>query len=314
MLTEVHRQAQDNPIVRMSITVREGGRLDDRQLRREPGDPPARDRRGAGDGRRTRSSSASTARGGSTTARIRELNGYRDPMPAVGEKLVCLRNDKTKGLLNGGIWTVQALRPSPNDFVRLDVVPGGREPAAARRGLGAAGPSSRAREEAPELRRAPRVGRVHLRLRADRPQGAGLAMGRRRPVRRILRLPRAPQPLALYRPDPRGGAHPGRSRATRRNPRRMRHPSSVVPAAKRSADSMVANDSLGPRPGVLVPAAVFMGSGLRFAVQERQRNDADPARAHFRSGARREGTFARRPRLCRRDAAPSRSVRRRPPC
>ena len=31
-------------------------------------------------------------------------------MPAAGEKLVCLRNDKTKGLLNGGTWTVQALR------------------------------------------------------------------------------------------------------------------------------------------------------------------------------------------------------------
>ena len=44
-------------------------------------------------------------------ARIRELNGFRDPMPAAGEKLVCLRNDKTKGLLNGGTWTVQALRP-----------------------------------------------------------------------------------------------------------------------------------------------------------------------------------------------------------
>ena len=43
-------------------------------------------------------------------ARIRELIGFRDPMPAAGEKLVCLRNDKTKGLLNGGTWTVQALR------------------------------------------------------------------------------------------------------------------------------------------------------------------------------------------------------------
>ena len=28
MLTEVHRQAADNPIIRMSMTVREGGRLD----------------------------------------------------------------------------------------------------------------------------------------------------------------------------------------------------------------------------------------------------------------------------------------------
>jgi exodeoxyribonuclease-5 len=44
-------------------------------------------------------------------------------MPAVGEKLVCLRNDKTKGLLNGGTWTVQALRQGPPELVRLEVVP-----------------------------------------------------------------------------------------------------------------------------------------------------------------------------------------------
>jgi ATP-dependent exoDNAse (exonuclease V) alpha subunit len=55
--------------------------------------------------------------------RIRELNGYRDPMPAVGEKLVCLRNDKTKGLLNGGTWLIQAMRGLSNDFVKLDVMP-----------------------------------------------------------------------------------------------------------------------------------------------------------------------------------------------
>ncbi len=45
-------------------------------------------------------------------------------MPAVGEKLVCLRNDRTKGLLNGSTWTVQALRAAPRpDLVRLEVVP-----------------------------------------------------------------------------------------------------------------------------------------------------------------------------------------------
>ena len=34
MLTEVHRQAKDDPIVRMAMTMREGGRLDLRDLRR----------------------------------------------------------------------------------------------------------------------------------------------------------------------------------------------------------------------------------------------------------------------------------------
>ena len=124
MLTEVHRQAKDNPIVRMSIAVREGGRLEiggfgeSRVIRRREIDAETvmqADQILVGLNRTRRL----------YNARIRALKGYRDPMPAAGEKLVCLRNDRSKGLLNGGTWTIQALRPSLNDFVRLDVLPEG---------------------------------------------------------------------------------------------------------------------------------------------------------------------------------------------
>jgi len=122
MLTEVHRQAKDNPIVHMSMQVREGGRL-------EPGT--------WGESRviRRREIDAATVMAADQilvglnktrrlyNGRLRELNGYRDPMPAAGEKLVCLRNDKTKGLLNGGTWSIQAVRGIRNDFVRMDVLP-----------------------------------------------------------------------------------------------------------------------------------------------------------------------------------------------
>ncbi len=122
MLTEVHRQAKDNPIIHLSMMVREGGRL-------EPGT--------YGESRiiRRREIDASTVMAADQVlvglnktrrlynTRLRELNGYRDPMPAAGEKLVCLRNDKTKGLLNGGTWSIQALRGIRNDFIRMDVLP-----------------------------------------------------------------------------------------------------------------------------------------------------------------------------------------------
>jgi exodeoxyribonuclease-5 len=122
MLTEVHRQAKDNPIIHLSMKVREGGRL-------EPGT--------YGESRiiRRREIDAATVMAADQVlvglnktrrlynTRLRELNGYRDPMPAAGEKLVCLRNDKTKGLLNGGTWSIQALRGIRNDFIRMDVVP-----------------------------------------------------------------------------------------------------------------------------------------------------------------------------------------------
>ena len=42
-------------------------------------------------------------------------------MPAVEEKLVCLRNDKKKGLLNGGTWLVQALHPMRGSKLRMSV-------------------------------------------------------------------------------------------------------------------------------------------------------------------------------------------------
>ncbi|MCJ2044164.1 ATP-dependent RecD-like DNA helicase [Methylobacterium sp. J-078] len=123
MLTDVHRQAADDPIVRMAMTVREGGRLsigeygESRIVSRRAIDPAVvlqADQVLVGMNKTRRL----------YNNRLRELAGHTDPMPAVGEKLVCLRNDRTKGLLNGSTWTVHAQRSSPRaDTVRLDVVP-----------------------------------------------------------------------------------------------------------------------------------------------------------------------------------------------
>ncbi|MBM6593077.1 ATP-dependent DNA helicase [Microvirga pudoricolor] len=122
MLTEVHRQARDNPIVHMSMQVREGGRLDLGTF----GDSRVIRRREIDAGQVMKADQVLVGLNKTRrlyNTRLRELNGYRNPMPAAGEKLVCLRNDKTKGLLNGGTWTIQALRGIRNDFIRMDVQP-----------------------------------------------------------------------------------------------------------------------------------------------------------------------------------------------
>ena len=123
MLTDVHRQAADDPIVRMAMTIREGGRLSigeygrSRVVSRRSLDPKAviaADQVLVGMNKTRRL----------YNNRLREIAGHTDPMPAVGEKLVCLRNDRTKGLLNGSTWTVQAQRAAQRpDTIRLDVVP-----------------------------------------------------------------------------------------------------------------------------------------------------------------------------------------------
>ena len=123
MLTEVHRQALENPIIRMSMDVREGRRLragvygDSRVIARGAMD---RDELGAlvveADQvlvglNRTRTT---------FNRRIRELKrlhgGGRAWLPTVGDRLICLRNNRAKSLFNGGMWSVQDVKDKSGRF------------------------------------------------------------------------------------------------------------------------------------------------------------------------------------------------------
>ena len=122
MLTEVHRQAADNPIIALSMAIREGGRLDcgtygeSRVIRRSQLNAAIvtqADQLLVGINKSRRA----------YNRRMRELLGHEHPMPEAGEKLVCLRNDKKKGLLNGGTWLVDTLHPMRGSKLRMSVVP-----------------------------------------------------------------------------------------------------------------------------------------------------------------------------------------------
>lgn len=122
MLTEVHRQAKDNPIIRLSMDIRMGKEI------------PIGDY-GAAKVIHRKDIAADAILacdqvlvGMNKTRRlynqrIRQLLGYRNPLPAVGEKLVCLRNDKQKGLLNGGMWTIGRIKDPSRGFLRMVVAP-----------------------------------------------------------------------------------------------------------------------------------------------------------------------------------------------
>ncbi len=122
MLTEVHRQARDNPIVRMSMTIREGGELEYGEF----GESRIISKREIDAGQILASDQVLVGTNKTRrlyNSRIRELKDFSTEMPAIGDKLVCLRNDKAKGLLNGGLWTVKRLRPSKGNTLRFDVIP-----------------------------------------------------------------------------------------------------------------------------------------------------------------------------------------------
>lgn len=103
LLTEIHRQAQDSPIIRLATAVREGRGIqvgeygDSRVVRRNQLDPSnvmEHDQILVG----------RNATRKACNARARELLGYTEHLPQVDDKLVCLRNDHKIGLLNGELW------------------------------------------------------------------------------------------------------------------------------------------------------------------------------------------------------------------
>ncbi|SDR47095.1 exodeoxyribonuclease-5 [Rhizobiales bacterium GAS113] len=105
MLTEVHRQAQDDPIVRLSMQVREGQRL----VPGEYGLTQVVKRQALDPTRVLGADQVLVGRNATRRAyngRMRERRGFAETLPLAGDKLVCLRNNRKKGLFNGGLWSV----------------------------------------------------------------------------------------------------------------------------------------------------------------------------------------------------------------
>jgi exodeoxyribonuclease V len=118
LLTEVHRQARDNPIVALAQTVREGGRLDYGRygdslvVGRDDIDSDkvlSTDQILLGINRTRRK----------FNQRIRDLKGFETLLPAAGDKLVCLRNSTEKGLLNGSLWRVTSIGTGRGSAVNM---------------------------------------------------------------------------------------------------------------------------------------------------------------------------------------------------
>jgi len=122
LLTEIHRQAADNPIIRLSKDVREGKTL-------KPGT--------YGMSRVVNRSQVSDSQLGPLVLGadqllvglnetrqqfnryVRQLLGRKDHLPVAGDKLVCLRNNHQDGLLNGQTWTVDRVSGQEHLQLRL---------------------------------------------------------------------------------------------------------------------------------------------------------------------------------------------------
>jgi exodeoxyribonuclease-5 len=122
MLTEVHRQAQDDPIVRLSMEIRAGrslvqGRYGETEVVQRSELDPKR----VLDADQVLVGRNVTRR--AYNARLRARRGFADALPMAGDKLVCLRNNRRKGLFNGGLWMVKEKPKARRQIIRLHLKP-----------------------------------------------------------------------------------------------------------------------------------------------------------------------------------------------
>ncbi len=118
LLETIHRQARDNPIIDLAQLVREGqelsyGSFGNSQVinRREvdQSEVLAADQVLVGTNKTRRR----------YNQRLRDLKEFQGALPASGDKLVALRNDPAKGLLNGSLWQVVSAPNSSKPFMNL---------------------------------------------------------------------------------------------------------------------------------------------------------------------------------------------------
>ncbi len=113
MLTEIHRQARDNPIIRMSMDIREGEHLEHGRYGESLVIPRTEVDRDAV----LEADQVLAGRNKTRVAyndRLRELKNMPRHEPVVGDRLVCLRNNAQKKLLNGQIWTAAEVKKRSN--------------------------------------------------------------------------------------------------------------------------------------------------------------------------------------------------------
>lgn len=124
LLTDIHRQARDNPIIAMADLVRQeqslklGSYGESQVVEKSSGAVGEQEAMAASQvlvGRnKTRHSS---------NRRMRELTNRQGDYPVPGDKLVCLRNNHDIGLLNGAIWYVEDVGEIDDDRVVMTIAP-----------------------------------------------------------------------------------------------------------------------------------------------------------------------------------------------
>ena len=118
LLESIHRQARGNPIIDLAQLVREGQELSYGSF----GSSQVIDRREVDQSEVLAADQVLVGTNKTRrryNQRLRDLKEFQGALPASGDKLVALRNDPAKGLLNGSLWQVVSAPNSSKPFMNL---------------------------------------------------------------------------------------------------------------------------------------------------------------------------------------------------
>ncbi len=129
LLTQIHRQARDNPIIKVSEFARSTGLVPPQKY--GPGvvkylkeDTDAQERTGellecyAPD---TLILCGYNSTRSKINQFIRANRGFETPAPACGDRVICLRNNHKKAIYNGMLGTIEGLSPAQKDWYSAEI-------------------------------------------------------------------------------------------------------------------------------------------------------------------------------------------------
>lgn len=129
-LEKIHRQAKDNPIIKLSLLARENGYIPVRQF----GDGVIKIDKNSFDSQeqienqlQNYSPSTIILCGYNKTRVklnqfIRESVGFESENPVAGDRVICLKNNHKKNIFNGMLGTIQAIKSKNDDWYETEIL------------------------------------------------------------------------------------------------------------------------------------------------------------------------------------------------